>query len=297
MAASEYSRLRSIARKRIERLSAAGFAPNIHIPTVKELKATGASMSRATESLKQFLSSGQTVKQARVAESTGTGFQFEFKKEDFQKPKRVRTEAEKERRRERDRYNRLRRKAYSMFGSDEHKGNGNDPVIPTSAQSDMLFDFNIGIFYVVPETFYISFSATSLLESKGKALEGKSSTSASFVGDRTFYLAAGYEYQFFNPMFKLNPSLMILSDVASTQYNLSSRLWYNNRMCFGVNYRYKESIGLLAGFTIKGVQINYAYDINIMGLKMPGSHEVSISYNFKLDLEKSPRIYRSIRYL
>ena len=175
--------------------------------------------------------------------------------------------------------------------------NGNDPVIPTSAQSDMLFDFNIGIFYVVPETFYISFSATSLLESKGKALEGKSSTSASFVGDRTFYLAAGYEYQFFNPMFKLNPSLMILSDVASTQYNLSSRLWYNNRMCFGVNYRYKESIGLLAGFTIKGVQINYAYDINIMGLKMPGSHEVSISYNFKLDLEKSPRIYRSIRYL
>ena len=122
MAASEYSRLRSIARKRIERLSAAGFAPNIHIPTVKELKATGASMSRATESLKQFLSSGQTVKQARVAESTGTGFQFEFKKEDFQKPKRVRTEAEKERRRERDRYNRLRRKAYSMSGSDEHKG-------------------------------------------------------------------------------------------------------------------------------------------------------------------------------
>lgn len=178
-----------------------------------------------------------------------------------------------------------------------HPLNEDDPVIPTSAQNDMLFDFNIGLFYTVPETFYIAFSTTNLMESKGKALQGKSTTSASFVGDRTFYIAAGYEYQFFNPMFKLNPSLMILSDVASTQYNLSSRLWYNNRMCFGVNYRYKESIGLLAGFTIKGIQINYAYDINIMGLKIPGSHEVSISYNFKLDLEKSPRIYRSIRYL
>lgn len=178
-----------------------------------------------------------------------------------------------------------------------HPLNENDPVIPASEQSDMLVDFNIGVFYMVPETFYVAFSTTSLMEAKGKALEGKSSTSASFVGDRTFYLVAGYEYQFFNPMFKLNPSMMILSDVASTQYNLSSRLWYNNKMCFGVNYRYEESIGLLAGFTIKGIQINYAYDINIMGLNIPGSHEVSISYNFKLDLEKSPRIYRSIRYL
>ena len=175
--------------------------------------------------------------------------------------------------------------------------NDNDPVIPTKEQSDMLIDFNFGLFYMVPETFYVALSTTNLMEAKGKALEGKSSTSASFVGDRTFYLAAGYEYQFFNPKFMLNPSMLILSDIASTQFNLSARLWYNNKMCFGVNYRYQESIDILVGFTIKGIQINYAYDINTMGLKLPGSHEVSISYNFKLDLEKQPRIYRSIRYL
>ena len=161
----------------------------------------------------------------------------------------------------------------------------------------MLIDFNFGLFYTVPETFYVALSTTSLMETKGKALEGKSSTSASFVGDRTFYLAAGYEYQFLNPKFKLNPSMLVLSDIASTQFNVSARMWYNNKMCFGVNYRYQESIDLLVGFTIKGLQINYAYDINTMGLKLPGSHEVSISYNFKLDMEKQPRIYRSIRYL
>ena len=175
--------------------------------------------------------------------------------------------------------------------------NNNDPVIPTKEQSDMLIDFNFGLFYTVPETFYVAFSSTSLLESKGKALEGKSSSSASFVGDRTFYLAAGYEYQFFNPKFVLNPSMLVLSDIASTQINAGARLWYNNKICFGVNYRYQESVDLLVGFTIKGIQINYAYDINTMGLKMPGSHEVSISYNFKLDMDKQPRIYRSIRYL
>lgn len=178
-----------------------------------------------------------------------------------------------------------------------HPLNNNDPVIPTKEQSDMLLDFNFGLFYTVPETFYVSLSTTSLLERKGKALEGKSSSSASFVGDRTFYLAAGYEYQFFDPRFKLNPSMMILSDVASTQFNIGARLWYNNKIGLGVNYRHKESVDLLVGFTIKKIQINYAYDINTMGLKLHGSHEVSISYNFKLDLDKQPRIYKSIRYL
>ena len=185
----------------------------------------------------------------------------------------------------------------SVDFSKAHPLNDNDPVIPTSEQSDMLVDFNFGLFYMVPETFYVAFSTTSLMEAKGKALEGKSSSSASFVGDRTFYLAAGYEYQFLNPKFRLNPSMMVLSDIASTQFNVTARLWYNNKFSFGVNYRYQESIDLLVGFVIKGVQINYAYDINTLGLSIQGSHEVSLSYCFKLDLEKSPRIYRSIRYL
>lgn len=175
--------------------------------------------------------------------------------------------------------------------------NDNDPVIPSKEQSDMLMDFNVGVFYMVPETFYVAFSSTSLLERKGKALDGKSETSASFVGDRTLYLVAGYEYHFLNPKFVLNPSMMVLSDIASTQFNLSSRLWYNNKFCLGVNYRYQESIDILVGFTVKGININYAYDINTMGLKLPGSHEVSISYCFKLDPDRQPRIYRSIRYL
>ena len=175
--------------------------------------------------------------------------------------------------------------------------NSGDQAIPSKEESDMLVDFNFGLYYLVPETFYVAISTTSLLESKGKTLDGKSSTSASFVGDRTFYLAAGYEYQFFNPKFKLNPSMLVLSDIVSTQFNVGAILWYNNKFCFGVNYRHTESVDLLVGFTIKNIQINYAYDINTMGLQLPGSHEVSISYNFKLDLEKQPRIYRSIRYL
>ena len=174
---------------------------------------------------------------------------------------------------------------------------GNDPAIPSGEQSDMLFDFNLGLFYMVPETFYVAASVTNLMEAKGKALGDQSTSSASFVGDRTFYLVAGYEYQFDNPKFMLNPSIMVMSDVASTQFNATARLWYNNKFNFGVNYRYQESIDLIAGITIKGVEIAYAYDINTKGIGLPGSHEVSVCYRFKLDMDKSPRIYRSIRYL
>ena len=54
--AKEYSRLRSIARKRIERAAAAGAAAPVHIPTVKEVKAS-ADPGQYMASVQSFLSS------------------------------------------------------------------------------------------------------------------------------------------------------------------------------------------------------------------------------------------------
>lgn len=173
----------------------------------------------------------------------------------------------------------------------------NDPLLPTGEESAMLFDANFGLFWQIPETFYLGFSVTNLFESKGKELVATSTSSASFVGDRTFYLMAGYEYQFNNPVYVIMPSLCLISNVASTQINAGAKLFYNNKFWLGVNYRLQESVAAMVGFKIKDLQISYSYDINTMGLAVQGSHEVCISYFFKLDLDKSPRIYRSIRYL
>jgi type IX secretion system PorP/SprF family membrane protein len=136
-----------------------------------------------------------------------------------------------------------------------------------------------------------------LFESKGKELISSATSSASFVGDRTFYLMAGYEYQFNNPLWKIMPSMCIMSDIASTQFNVGTKLLYNNKVWGGVNYRYQESVGAMIGIKIKDVQISYSYDINTMGIAVQGSHEVCVSYLFKMDLDKSPRIYHNIRYL
>lgn len=172
-----------------------------------------------------------------------------------------------------------------------------DPAIPSGEQSSMLVDAGFGLFWQIPETFYIGLSATNIFESKGKELVESSSTSVSFMGDRTFYLTAGYEYQFNNPVFVLQPSLCVMSNIAITQINAGAKLLYNNKFWFGVNYRYQESVAMMAGFKINDIQISYSYDINTLGIAVQGSHEVCVSYFLKLNLEKSPRIYRSIRYL
>ena len=173
----------------------------------------------------------------------------------------------------------------------------NDPILPKGEQDAMLVDANFGLFWQIPETFYVGLSATNLFESKGKELLSSATSSASFVGDRTFYLMAGYEYQFNNPVFKLLPSMCIMSDIASTQFNVGTKLLYNNKVWGGINYRFQESIAAMVGFKFKDIQISYSYDINTMGLSVQGSHEICVSYLFKMDLEKSPRIYHSIRYL
>ena len=173
----------------------------------------------------------------------------------------------------------------------------NDPILPKGEESAMLVDANFGLFWQIPETFYIGVSATNLFESKSKELLASSTSSVSFVGDRTFYLMAGYEYQFNNPLFKLLPSVLVMSDIASTQFNAGAKLLYNNKVWGGINYRYQESVAAMVGFKFNDIQISYSYDVNTMGLAVKGSHEVCISYLFKMDLEKSPRIYNNIRYL
>lgn len=175
--------------------------------------------------------------------------------------------------------------------------NSNDPSIPREKKTDMLLDGNFGLYYTIPETFYAAVSITSFLETKGKVLSANASSSASFVGDRTLYAAAGYEYQFINSYFKLNPEVCVMSNFANTQFNISAKCWYADKFWAGVNYRFQESVAVMAGFSIKGFLLSYAYDINTMGLGLQGSHEVSLRYCFKLNLDKSPRIYRSARYL
>lgn len=181
-----------------------------------------------------------------------------------------------------------------------HPNQEGDPLISgLGEESDMLFDFNVGLFWQVPESFYLGFSVINVLESMGHALNDNNTSSASFTTDRTFYLLAGYPFQIEDiPYLTFVPSVSVMSNLSSTQLNASARVIYNNLFSLGVNYRPQESVALMAGVTIKDITVVYSYDINTMGLGVvPGSHEIGLSYCFKLDLDRTPRDYRSVRYL
>jgi type IX secretion system PorP/SprF family membrane protein len=171
-----------------------------------------------------------------------------------------------------------------------------DPILATGEQSDMLFDVNFGLFLQVPEVYYIGVSMTSALESKGKALTDNSSSS--FVGDRTVYLVGGYQFTApWNSAYEFHPAISVVSNFSSTQMNLTGTIVYNNNFWGGVNYRLQESIGVMVGMTVLDLRIGYAYDVNTMGLGVPGSHEISLGYCFKIRTDKSIRTYRNTRYL
>ena len=176
---------------------------------------------------------------------------------------------------------------------------GDPLLVGLGEESAVLFDFNVGVFWQIPESVFVGVSVVNVLESMTKALNDQAESSASFVTDRTFYLIAGYPFQFEElPYFKFVPSVNLMTDISSWQLNASFKMVYRDLFSFGVNYRPQESVGLMVGFTIKDITVGYAYDINTMkGLNIPGSHEIALSYCFKLDLDRNPRDYRSVRYL
>ena len=169
-------------------------------------------------------------------------------------------------------------------------GQTGDPLLSQlGEESGMLFDLSVGAFWQIPESFYLGVSAINLLNTTGKAL-GESQTAASFSTDRTLYFVAGYPFMFESlPAFKFIPSVNVMTNLSSTQLNAGAKVVYNDLLSLGVNYRPQESVGVTVGLTIKDFVLGYAYDINTMGHNIPGSHEIALSYCFKLDMTAHPK--------
>lgn len=176
---------------------------------------------------------------------------------------------------------------------------GNDPIIISGEQSDMLLDFSLGLFYNVPGSYYIGISGVNLLQSQGKEIT--SSPPFRMRLDRTFYLTGGYEFVFpGNPAITLIPSTLIQTNASSLQIDLDAMMKYKDIFWGGLGYRLQDAVKILLGVQYKDFKIGYSYDVNVSKLKMPvggGTHEVMLKYCFKLDIEKGRKSYRNTRFL
>lgn len=172
----------------------------------------------------------------------------------------------------------------------------NDPVLLGSKQSDMLMDGNLGAFFK-GQNLYIGISGTNIFQSKGKNLS-TSGTAVKYQTDRTLYFVTGYSFILRNhPKYKVEPSLMVQTDLVSTQYNISTTVTYNSKFWGGLNYRPQESVGFLVGVLINGIRVGYSYDLPTLPVGLAGSHEITVSYCFKIKREKTKTRYKNTRYL
>ncbi len=178
----------------------------------------------------------------------------------------------------------------------------NDPILSSQGEeSDMLIDFSLGLYYRVPGSYYIGISGVNLLQSDGKAIATTTNGEFALTLDRTFYLLGGYEFVFpGNPAWLLKPSLLFKTNMSSMQLDLAALLEYKEKFWGGLSYRLQDAVAIIIGMQFKDFKIGYSYDINISKLKMPvggGTHEVMLSYCFKLETEKGRKSYKNTRFL
>ncbi len=169
-----------------------------------------------------------------------------------------------------------------------------DPVLGQleGKKNDMAFDFGLGVFYKVPDNYYIGLSAENILQTKGKK--------TSYQMRRTYYLNGGYQWTIpDHPLFEILPSAQFLYDGAVLQFNASALVMYNNKFYGGLGYRFQDAVSVLAGVVIKGLRIGVAYDISTSSMTKynSGGLEIMVNYCFKIDTDKFRKSYRNTRFL
>lgn len=180
---------------------------------------------------------------------------------------------------------------------------GDDPLLNqlSAEESDMLIDFSLGLFYRVPDGYYFGISGLHLVETKGKPLVETSDGGFRMVLDRTFVLTGGYVVNFQrNPDLQFIPTAIVQTNLSAIRFDVDAILKYKEAFWGGMGYRFGESVIVLLGVAYKDIRIGYSYDININKLGLGafgGSHEIMLSYKFKLELDRGRQSYKNTRFL
>ena len=176
-----------------------------------------------------------------------------------------------------------------------------DPAIPTvsggseKGASDMGFDMGIGVYYSAQRWWA---SASYAHVTQPRLQWGSENIEVSVKG--TMYLAGGYKWQLKNKDWMLLPSVMVMTDFASWDVNLTMLAQLKKRYRFGLGYRVAGSVNVLLGLDIiNGLQLGYTYELpaNALIKESYGSHEVYLAYGFNILRPKNTNKYKSVRYL
>ena len=185
--------------------------------------------------------------------------------------------------------------------SDHHTPPGEDEDIPTTEVSGMAFDAAFGIYYVHPN-FHVGLSATHLTEPTVRYQDSGSQNDNGyeFFVPRQFYFMAGGNIPLRNPLYEVQPSILVSTDLNVFTAEATVRVRYNKLFWGGLGYRWNDAVSIMLGAEFKGFILGYSYDLPVTAVlkASSGSHEVFVGYSLKLDLsDKNKTKHKSIRIL
>jgi type IX secretion system PorP/SprF family membrane protein len=178
------------------------------------------------------------------------------------------------------------------FGSSEDEAI-EDEAIPQTEVNGMAFDINAGLYYT-HKKFYLGIASTHILEPQLE-LEENIST---YIG-RAYNFTGGYNIEFKNSLFELQPSVFMKTDLQSFQVDVTARVMYNKMFSGGLSWRGYEAIVML-GASFANIEVGYAYDFPTGPLLKAGSgsHELMVRYKVKLNKAKTGNYrHKSVRIL
>ncbi len=158
------------------------------------------------------------------------------------------------------------------------------------------FDMSAGVFFQSRRNFYLGLGVVNILtpnfnfgveDFKNKVR-------------RTFSLSAGTVYDFRRNL-KLQPVMMIRSDLKSATFDLGSLLYYKDRLWGGVTFRLEESANILLGYSFledKSLKAGYSFEYIIQNQesKEPVSFELFLRYDLPNLIIGGKKPVRTPRY-
>ena len=170
----------------------------------------------------------------------------------------------------------------------------NDPAIPEPGSEAMTFlDFGFGLYYKTQDL-YLGISSTHLNEPEFEYDKGSPALK------RHYYLIAGYNLPFANPLLEFKPGVMVQSDGVNSQLTINGIIAYNKKIWGGVSLRTDNAISGIFGVELfKWVKVSYSYDFVVSELmgNNNGTHELMMGFCLDVKKDKTPEKYKSIRFL
>lgn len=169
-----------------------------------------------------------------------------------------------------------------------------DEAIPSSSEKASVLDAGLGLTWLASD-YYLGLSSAHVLAPKYNLGENLSSHIP-----RTYYLIAGGNINFSNPLYQIQPSTLVKYSGNVLQVDLTARFVYNKLFNAGVSWRKDDGLVFLLGASIKGFNVGYSYDWSTSDISVvsSGSHELYVTYSMPIDLGKSKRrSSKSVRIL